>query len=189
MAFLPLALLITHISVSLFLLSFLFVLLSPSFLHISVNQLCFLCFATLFLHFFPPSHLPIMKAFIAAGLASAFAALASAVPSFTVGTIHHKAAPILSSVHAEVVPDSYLVKFKDHVTDDHALEHHSWIQQIHDSNERERVELRKRGQIPILDAVFTGLKHTYKIGDNFLGYSGHFDESVIESIRNHPDVR
>jgi cerevisin len=32
------------------------------------------------------------------------------------------------------------------------------------------------------------LKHTFDIGDAFKGYAGHFDESMIEKVRNHPDV-
>jgi len=32
------------------------------------------------------------------------------------------------------------------------------------------------------------LKHTYNIASEFLGYSGHFDEAVIEQLRRHPDV-
>lgn len=49
------------------------------------------------------------------------------------------------------------------------------------------MELRKRG-MPLSDDVFRGLKHTYKIGNGFLGYSGHFDDSIIEQVRRHPDV-
>ncbi|KAL1845364.1 hypothetical protein VTK73DRAFT_622 [Phialemonium thermophilum] len=116
------------------------------------------------------------------------AAYAAAAPRVTVGTIHGDAAPILSSSNAEVVPNSYLIKFKKHVTEASANEHHNWIQQIHGEKEEERIELRKRGQVPLMDQVFSGLKHTYKIGEHFMGYSGHFDDSVIEAIRRHPDV-
>ena len=58
-------------------------------------------------------------------------------------------------------------------------------------DEDERLELRKRGQIPLIGDVadaFKGLKHTLKIGSDFLGYSGHFDDSIIEEVRRHPDV-
>jgi cerevisin len=116
------------------------------------------------------------------------AACAAAAPSFSHETIHGDAAPILSSSNAEVIPNSYLVKFKTHVSEQSAQHHQSWIQQIHTAGEEERMELRKRGQIPLIDDVFRGLKHTYKIGEHFMGYSGHFDESVIEQVRRHPDV-
>lgn len=116
----------------------------------------------------------------------ALAAVAAAAP--TVTTIHRDAAPILSSSNAEVVPNSYIIKFKSHVSDSSASFHQSWIQKIHASKEDERIELRKRGQMPPVDAVFRGLKHTYKVGEHFMGYSGHFDDSVIEEVRRHPDV-
>jgi cerevisin len=125
-----------------------------------------------------------MKGLFALSLAVA----ASASPSFRIGTVHDKAAPLLSSNNADVVPNSYIIKFRDHVTDDGASEHHSWIQEIHSTREGERLELRKRGMIPLVDDIFHGLKHTYKVGKGFMGYSGHFDEETIEQVRRHPDV-
>ncbi len=121
-------------------------------------------------------------------IALSLAACAAAAPTFSTETIHNGAAPILSSSDVDHIPDAYIIKFKDHVTESHASYHQSWVQQIHADREDERVELRKRSQIPLVDDVFSGLKHTYKIGEGFLGYSGHFDESVIEQIRRHPDV-
>lgn len=103
-------------------------------------------------------------------------------------TIHGDAAPILSSSNAEVIPNSYIIKFKDHVTESSASDHHTWVQDIHASKQDERMDLKKRGQLPLVDDVFRGLKHTYKVGQHFMGYSGHFDESVIEEVRRHPDV-
>jgi cerevisin len=125
-----------------------------------------------------------MRGFITLSLA----ACAAASPSFSHQTIHGDAAPILSSSNAEIVPNSYIVKFKKHVTDKAASSHHTWIQQIHESSEQQRLELRKRSGIPLVDDVFRGLRHTFKIDDHFLGYSGHFDDSVIEEVRRHPDV-
>ncbi len=125
-----------------------------------------------------------MRAFLGLSLA----AYAAAAPAFNTGTIHGDAAPILSSSTVEEIPNSYIIKFKSHVTESHAADHHSWVQSIHATSEDERLELRKRGFIPLADDVFRGLKHTYKIGDGFLGYSGHFDDEVIEQVRRHPDV-
>lgn len=119
--------------------------------------------------------------------AVAAAAVANAAPSFSIGTVHGDAAPILSASNAEAVPDSYIIKFKDHVSADSATNHHSWVQDVHSKKDAERLELRKRGQAPIIETVFEGLKHTYNVG-NFLGYSGHFDEATIEQVRRHPDV-
>ncbi len=116
------------------------------------------------------------------------AVFAAAAPTFSTETIHDGAAPILSSSNVDEIPNSYIIKFKDHVTDSSASDHHSWLLRIHNDREDERFELRKRGQIPLVDDVFRGLKHTYKIGGSFMGYSGHFDDAVIEQVRRHPDV-
>jgi cerevisin len=125
-----------------------------------------------------------MRGLVAFSLAS----LAAAAPKVSFETIHGDAAPILSSSNAEVVPNSYIIKFKKHVSDNSAEAHQTWIQEIHTFRESERADLKKRGQMPLVDDVFRGLKHTYKIGQDFLGYSGHFDEEVIEQVRRHPDV-
>jgi cerevisin len=114
--------------------------------------------------------------------------LAAASPMLQVGTIHNDAAPVLSSVHSEEVPNSYMIVFKKHVKDNHAKQHHDWVQSIHSKNENDRMELRKRSQFPVTADVFEGLKHTYNIVGGLMGYSGHFDEETIEQIRRHPDV-
>lgn len=124
----------------------------------------------------------------AAACLSLLPLLASASPVFNVGTVHNEAAPVISSVNAKEVPNSYIIKFKSHVKHEDTAAHHSWVQEIHSSNENERTELRKRSQFPITDDIFEGLKHTYNVAGSFLGYSGHFDEDVIELIRRHPDV-
>lgn len=113
------------------------------------------------------------------------AALATATP-MNVETVHDGAAPILSSTSAETIPGYYIIKFKKHVSEADVSEHHTWIQQIHNEGEDRRMELRKRGQDNV-DA-FSGIKHTYRISDDFLGYAGHFDEDVIEQVRRHPDI-
>jgi cerevisin len=122
-------------------------------------------------------------------VASLLPLLASAAPTFSTETIHEGVAPLISSSNAEEVPDSYIVVFKKHVSEASACNHHSWVQDIHLESETQRTELRKRSQFPITDNIFEGLKHTYNIAGNFLGYSGHFDDEVIEKVRRHPDVR
>ena len=114
--------------------------------------------------------------------------LVSASPVFQVGTIHNDAAPIVSSSNAEEIPNSYIVVFKRHVTDAAAQVHHSWVQDLHTGSEHIKNELRKRSHMPIASDIFEGLKHTYNIAGGLLGYSGHFDEEVIEEVRRHPDV-
>ncbi|KAL6872090.1 serine protease-like protein [Trichoderma novae-zelandiae] len=120
-------------------------------------------------------------------VALSIAAVAQA-STFQIGTIHENSAPVLSTVEANAIPDAYIIKFKDHVGEADATKHHDWIQSIHTNVEQERLELRKRSNIFGADGVFDGLKHTFKIGDGFKGYAGHFHESVIEQVRNHPDV-
>lgn len=113
------------------------------------------------------------------------AALAAASPS--IETIHDGAAPILSSTSAETIPGHYIIKFKKDISESAVTDHHSWIQQIHGEGEEQRTELRRRG-LDVSDDVFSGIKHTYKIADGFLGYAGNFDDEIIEQVRRHPDV-
>jgi cerevisin len=122
------------------------------------------------------------------GVLALSAAAAVQAASFGIETVHDGAAPILSSVDAEAIPDSYIIKFKEHVDEAKASDHHSWIQNIHSDGEQARLELRKRGELSDLVEAFSGMKHTFSIGDAFKGYAGHFHESVIEQLRTHPDV-
>jgi cerevisin len=121
-------------------------------------------------------------------IALALPLLAAAAATYHTETIHEGSAPVLSSTNSEVLPDNYIIVFKKHVSASSAAAHHSWVQDIHLSRENERAELRKRSQYPITTDIFKGIKHTYNIAGDFLGYSGHFDDEVIEKVRNHPDV-
>lgn len=103
-----------------------------------------------------------------------------------VDTIHNEAAPVLSSINSDVVPDSYIVVFKKHVTHALASEHHEWVQNTHHDCETMKMKRDLASQTAMV--AFGGLKHTYNIAGALLGYSGHFDESVIEQVRRHPDV-
>ncbi len=109
--------------------------------------------------------------------------LASASPVLNTRTIHNDAAPILSSTQSKEIPDSYIVVFKKHVSQTSAAAHHGWVQDLHLSTQK-----TKRSQIPFSADILGGLKHTYDIVGGLLGYSGHFDDDVIERIRRHPDV-
>lgn len=120
-----------------------------------------------------------------AGLSLASLAAASPV---LVSSIHNDAAPILSASNAKEIADNYMIVFKDHVTHNLAAEHHGWVQGLHEQAQAAKTELRKRSQTPMVDDIFSGLKHTYNIAGSLMGYSGHFDEDVIEQIRRHPDV-
>ena len=125
-----------------------------------------------------------MKSFI--GLALPL--LAAASPMLKETSIHGDSAPILSASNAKEIPDSYIIQFKKHVNTNLAAQHHSWVQDLHANTQKAKTELRKRSQTPMVDDFFHGLKHTYNIAGSLMGYSGHFDEDVIEEIRRHPDV-
>ncbi|KAL9638364.1 MAG: hypothetical protein Q9164_001596 [Protoblastenia rupestris] len=110
--------------------------------------------------------------------------LASASPVL-VDSIHNDAAPILSSTQHQEIPDSYMVVFKKDVSHSEALEHHAWVQDLHVQFETSKT---KRGALQSVFTAFEGLRHTYNIPGGLLGYSGHFDEEVIENVRRHPQV-
>ena len=102
-----------------------------------------------------------------------------------IDTIHNDAAPVLSSSNSKVIPDSYIVVFKKHVTHETAAAHHTWVQDVHLESMK---KLKKRSQFPMTDSIFEGLKHTWNIAGGLLGYSGHFGEDVLEILRRSPDV-
>ncbi|ODM20825.1 Alkaline protease 2 [Aspergillus cristatus] len=112
--------------------------------------------------------------------------LTAASPVF-VDSIHNEAAPVLSSMNSQEVPDSYIVVFKKHVKPSSASVHHSWVQDIH-ASQNERTELKKRSLFGFAEPEYLGLKHTFSVGESLLGYAGHFHEDVIEQVRRHPDV-
>jgi cerevisin len=113
--------------------------------------------------------------------------LAAASPML-VGTVDQDAAPILSSTNSREIPGRYMVIFKEHVSEDTAASHHSWIQNIHSEAESSKLELRKRSEIPLVDELYEGFKHSFSIAGSMMGYAGHFDDDVIDMIRRHPDV-
>lgn len=113
--------------------------------------------------------------------------LLTAASPVVVDSIHNGVAPILSSMNAQEVPDSYIVVFKKHVSAESAAAHHSWVQDIH-SSQMDRTELKKRSLFGFGEEVFAGMKNTFDVAGSLLGYSGHFNEDVIEQVRRHPDV-
>ncbi|KAJ6132039.1 vacuolar serine proteinase [Penicillium samsonianum] len=112
--------------------------------------------------------------------------LAAASP-VAVGSIHNDAAPILSSMTSQDIPDSYIVVFKKHVDQSSASAHQTWLQEVHTAHTG-RMELKKRSLFDFDFEAFMGLKHTFQIDGSLMGYAGHFHEDVIEQIRRHPDV-
>jgi cerevisin len=136
-------------------------------------------------------------------LSAPFLALLSSItvtiasPLLDTAVIDKDAAPLLSSTSAaeHEIPNNYIVIFKKHVDYAKASDHHSWVANMHESSVR---ELRKRSQTPLtlerekswfenVEAL-VGLKHTYNISGNLMGYSGAFDDAVLNEIRRNPDV-
>ncbi|KAJ5573701.1 Subtilisin-like serine protease [Penicillium hispanicum] len=122
-----------------------------------------------------------MKGFLGLTLLPLLAAASPVV----VDSIHNDAAPILSSMNSEEIPDSYIVVFKKHIDTSAAAAHHSWVQDIHAI---QRMELKKRSLFGFDGEGFNGLKHTFHVAGSLMGYAGHFHEDVIEQVRRHPDV-
>ncbi|KAF9192465.1 serine protease [Haplosporangium sp. Z 767] len=100
------------------------------------------------------------------------ASSAVAFPSFTQS---NRLAPVISSIDADVVPDSYVVVFKDGVR---ANEHASWVHDLH------KRDLNANG---IWDNIVSGVKHVYDMGQ-FQGIAGRFRADVLEEIRKNPNV-
>lgn len=115
--------------------------------------------------------------------------LLTAAAPMVVDSIHNGAAPILSSMNSQDVPGSYIVVFKKHVDPSSAAAHHSWVQDIH-TTQNGRMELKKRSLFGFFDdsESYLGLKHTFHVAGSLLGYAGHFHDDVIEQVRRHPDV-
>jgi len=97
----------------------------------------------------------------------------AAFPSF--GGYSERLAPIISSMEADIVPDSYFVVFKDGVR---AEEHSAWVQDLH------KRDLHANG---VWDSFTSGVKHVYDMG-NFQGVAGRFRPDVLEEIRKNPAV-
>jgi len=89
-------------------------------------------------------------------------------------------APLFSSADAEVIPDQYIVAFKNGLTADRISYHHDCVSDMM-SEERKKV---KRG---FMAELISGIKHTYN-SDVFKGYSGRFSEEILNKIRQSDEV-
>ncbi|KAG0198775.1 serine protease [Mortierella sp. GBA30] len=83
-------------------------------------------------------------------------------------------APVISTVEAEVVPDSYFVVFKNGVQ---ANEHSAWVQDLH----------QRDVSVNGLWGSDGGVHHVYDMG-SFQGLAGRFRPDVLDEIRQNPDV-
>ncbi|CAG8640355.1 7362_t:CDS:2 [Acaulospora morrowiae] len=92
-----------------------------------------------------------------------------------------RVAPLYSSPDSQVIPDSYIVVFKEQLEKKHIDCHHNKIRSL---VEEENDKLNKRG---FLDKLISGIKHTYSF-KNLKGYAGRFTDDVLEKIRRSDEV-
>ncbi|KAG0253277.1 serine protease [Actinomortierella ambigua] len=104
--------------------------------------------------------------------AAVLATTAVAFPSFE---REQRLAPVVTSLDAEAIPDSYIVVFKDGVQ---ASEHSAWVSDLH------KRDLNTSG---MWDDFVSGVNHVFDMG-TFQGLSGRFRPDVLEEIRKNPNV-
>ncbi|KAF8924225.1 serine protease [Dissophora ornata] len=108
------------------------------------------------------------------------ASSAVAYPSF----IHsERMAPVISSIEAEVVPDSYIVVFKSGVS---VSDHAAWVRDI-SFRDTVRNDASDDDDDSLGDGIASGVRHVYDMGE-FQGLAGRFRPDVLDEIRRHPDV-
>ncbi|KAF9897081.1 serine protease, partial [Lobosporangium transversale] len=105
----------------------------------------------------------------------------SAVVAFPSFLYSERMAPVVSSIEAEVVPDSYIVVFKDGVRN--LNEQATWIQDLH----RRDVALNGAWENSFDGSLESGVRHIYNM-DSFQGIAGRFRPEVIEYVRRHRDT-
>jgi len=110
------------------------------------------------------------KVFLVAAL---FFLSAAAAPFSWVESVVKTVAPLLSSMDAEVIPNQYIVVFKNEVHHDKIKHHHTCVQDFLDE---EKTTLAKRG---FMDKLISGIQYTYNL-DNLKGYAGRFSDEVLQ---------
>ncbi|KAI7820828.1 hypothetical protein BC939DRAFT_218281 [Gamsiella multidivaricata] len=105
------------------------------------------------------------------------ASSAVAFPSFIQS---ERLAPVISSVEAEVVPDSYFVVFKDGVR---AYDQAAWVSDLHHQD----LMMNGAWDDGFDESMINGVNHLYDMG-SFQGLAGRFRPEVLDEIRRNPDV-
>ncbi|KAF9428980.1 serine protease [Podila epigama] len=113
-------------------------------------------------------------------LVASTSVLASYPPHRASYAFGEQLAPVISSVEAETIPDSYFVVFKSGVR---ASDNAAWVQELHQTN------LKQSGCHESVNSEqpFEGIKHVYDMGE-FQGLAGQFHPEVLNEIRKNPDV-
>jgi cerevisin len=94
-------------------------------------------------------------------------------------------APLYISPEAEAIANSYIVVLKDHLSVSDIKEHASWINSIASVNNKQNHHKISDWLSP--HAASAGIEHVYDT-PNLKGYSGKFDDYVLEAIRQSDDV-
>ncbi|KAG0235025.1 autophagic serine protease Alp2 [Mortierella sp. GBAus27b] len=89
-------------------------------------------------------------------------------------------APVISSVEATTIPDSYFVVFKDGVK---LHQQAAWISDLH---QRDMV-MNSAWHRDLDQELTSGVRHVYDM-DSLQGLAGRFSPDVLEEIRKNPDV-
>lgn len=94
-------------------------------------------------------------------------------------------APLYISPEAEAIANSYIVVLKDHLGASEIKKHASWINSIASVNNKQNRHKINDWLSPHTAAA--GIEHVYDT-PNLKGYSGKFDDYVLEAIRQSDDV-
>ncbi|KAF9431387.1 serine protease [Entomortierella beljakovae] len=114
---------------------------------------------------------------VAAVFLVAASSTASSFPSFLQS---ERLAPVITSIEAEVIPDSYFVVFKDGVR---VNEHASWVRGLHHHD----IMTNGVWDDEFDENITSGVRHVYDMG-SFQGLAGRFRPEVLQEIRKNPDV-
>lgn len=117
-----------------------------------------------------------------------FVVVVVVVLSVLIEIIYGEVVFIFFFVNVEVILNVYIVKFKKYVIEEKVLDYYIWIQEFYIICENEWIDFKKCGQFFLVDDVFYGLKYIYKVGFEFFGYVGYFDEEIIEKVWRYFDV-
>jgi len=88
-------------------------------------------------------------------------------------------APLFTPPDAEVVPDQYIVVFKDETTTEKITCHHNVV--------RDMVKEDRKAKRGFMAKLISGIRYTYDLKD-FKGYAGRFSDDVLNKIRESDEV-
>lgn len=82
-----------------------------------------------------------------------------------------------ASAAVDAVSNNYIVMFKPSVDKSKLEQHHRWIEHLHEKR-----------SLDFKDVSTFLMKHTFEIGDAFLGYAGRFSPWLVAELQKHPDI-